>query len=182
MPFQFFDPSKTVTITRGHLPHWDQEGACYFLTWRTADSMPKRVWEQWRNERDRWLQDHSIAPGDKDWRLLVEQLNEEERKDFRRFAKALDDEMDAGHGECLLRRPELAKIVAESLHHFDSHQYVLGGYVVMPNHVHVLVGGLARATMLKQVESWKKWSAMKINKALARSGRFWQDEHYDHLV
>lgn len=36
--------------------------------------------------------------------------------------------------------------------------------------------------MLRQVESWKKWSAMKINQSLGRSGRFWQDESFDPLV
>ena len=45
MDFHFYDPSVPVTVTRGHLPHWDQAGATYFITWRTADSIPKDVWE-----------------------------------------------------------------------------------------------------------------------------------------
>ncbi len=52
----------------------------------------------------------------------------------------------------------------------------------MPNHVHLLVGGLARDAMLGQVESWKKWTALQINRAMGRRGRFWQDESFDHLV
>ena len=115
---QFFNPMVPVTITRGHLPHWDQEGATYFITWRTADSIPKGVWEQWRNERAAWLAEHGIDPTHKDWRKYVEELSEAERKDFRRFSKALEDEVDAGHGECLLRRAELAGIVADSLRFF----------------------------------------------------------------
>lgn len=182
MKFQFFNPMKTVTITHGHLPHWDQEGATYFITWRTADSIPKATWEQWRRERDAWLVAQGIDPAFKDWRRRMEELPEAERKDFRRFSKALEDEMDAGHGDCVLQRPELAVIVADSLRFFDGSRCTLGDFVVMPNHVHLLVGGLARQTMLKQVESWKKWSAIKINEALGRSGRFWQDEHFDHLV
>jgi putative transposase len=51
-----------------------------------------------------------------------------------------------------------------------------------PNHVHLLVGGLARGGMLKQVESWRKWAALQINRALGRTGRFWQDESFDHIV
>jgi putative transposase len=68
------------------------------------------------------------------------------------------------------------------LRFFDGQRYELGDFVVMSNHVHLLVGGMARNAMQKQVESWKKWSAMRINEALGRSGRFWQDESFDHLV
>jgi putative transposase len=182
MKFKFFNPMQPVMITQGHLPHWDQEGATYFITWRTADSIPKEVWLRWRTERSAWLAEHGIDPDLKDWRQHVEELSEVLRKDFRRFSKALEDEVDEGHGECLLRRKELAGIVADSLRFFDGARYDLGDFVVMPNHVHLLVGGLVREAMLKQVESWKKWSAMKINEALGRLGRFWQDEHFDHLV
>ncbi|MBL9180207.1 MAG: transposase [Verrucomicrobiaceae bacterium] len=182
MAFQFFNPAKKVSMTHGHLPHWDQEDATYFITWRTADSIPKEVCQRWRSERDAWLAERGIDPTAKDWRRRVEVLCDEERKDFRRFSKALEDEMDACHGECLLKRAELAEIVTGALRFFDGSRYMLGDFVVMPNHVHLLVGGLARDAMLKQVESWKKWSAMKINEVLGRSGRFWQDESFDHLV
>ncbi|MEY4482589.1 MAG: hypothetical protein RL693_41 [Verrucomicrobiota bacterium] len=43
MAFQFFNPEAEITITQGRLPHWDQTGATYFITWRTADSVPKLV-------------------------------------------------------------------------------------------------------------------------------------------
>ena len=44
--------------------------------------------------------------------------------------------------------------------------------------------------MLRQVASWKKWTALQIHRApgpfdklrAGRSGRFWQDESFDHLV
>jgi type I restriction enzyme R subunit len=59
---------------------------------------------------------------------------------------------------------------------------LLGDFVVMPNHVHLLVGGLGRDRMLAQITSWKKWSAIQINKQLGLRGRLWQDESFDHLV
>lgn len=182
MAFQFFNPAKKVSVTQGHLPHWDQEGATYFITWRTADSIPKEVWLRWRDDRDAWLQSHGIDPSAKDWRRHVEELSEADRHDFRRFAKALEIELDAGHGECVLKWPDIAEIVTGALRFFNGQRYELGDFVVMPNHVHLLVGSMARKAMLKQVESWKKWSAIKINEVLGRSGRFWQDESFDHLV
>jgi hypothetical protein len=182
MPFEFFNPAKEVGVTQGHLPHWDQEGATYFITWRTADSIPKVVWLRWRDERDAWLLSRCINPSADDWRRQVEDLPEVDRQDFRRFSKAWEHELDACHGECVLSDPKLAELVVGALRFFDGDRYVLGDFVVMPNHVHLLVGGMPRNAMLRQVESWKKWSAMKINQSLGRSGRFWQDESFDHLV
>ena len=180
--FQFFNPAAKVTISHRHLPHWDQAGATYFITWRTTDSIPREIWLRWREERDVWLLAHDINPASKDWRFDLEMLDEAARDDFRQFARALESELDACHGDCVLRDPRFSKLVSDSLRHFDGSRYVLGDYVVMPNHVHLLVGGLARQAMLKQVESWKKWTALQINEALNRSGRFWQDESFDHLV
>lgn len=182
MPFKFFNPHANVTITRGHLPHWDQEGATYFITWRTADSIPKPIWEQWRQDRDAWLFDHGIDPAQRDWRRLLEHLPEAERLDFRQFTTRLEHEMDVCHGACVLRQPELRQIVMDALRFFDGPRYTLGDFVVMPNHVHVLVGGMAREVILTQVESWKRWTAKQINQTLGQHGRFWQDESFDHLV
>ncbi|MEX2285564.1 MAG: hypothetical protein WD648_00665 [Planctomycetaceae bacterium] len=33
-----------------------------------------------------------------------------------------------------------------------------------------------------QCYSWKKFTAREINRALGQSGRFWQEESFDHLV
>lgn len=171
-----------MNITHGHLPHWDQEGATYFITWRTADSLPKPVWEAWRTERAEWLKNNGIDPSQQDWRKLLELLPDEKRRAFRRFSSQLEHAIDAGHGECSLLQNNHASIVADTLKFFDGQRYTLSDFVIMPNHVHVIVGGLARQEMLRQVESWKKWSAIKINEALGRKGRFWQDESFDHLI
>jgi len=182
MDFRFYDPSVPVTVTNGHLPHWDQADATYFITWRTADSVPKDVWVRWRWERSRWLRENGIDPACIDWKKQIEALPEAQRRDFRRFSNALESELDSCHGDCTLRLPEFAAIVAEALHHFDGDRYLLGDFVVMPNHVHLLVGGIPREQMLLEIESRKHWTAGQINKHLGRKGRFWQDESFDHLV
>jgi len=182
MPFQFFDPHAAVTVTHGYLPHWDQSGATYFITWRTADSIPKGVWEHWRQMRNIWLVEHGIDPERKDWRRQAEELTDVERRNFRQFSTRLESEADACHGACVLRQPDLRQIVIDALHFFDGTRYTLGDFVVMPNHVHLLVGGMSRDAMLSQVESWKRWTSRHINNALSRNGRFWQDESFDHLV
>ncbi len=181
MSFRFFNPESPITVIQGHLPHWDQAGATYFITWRTADSIPKATWIRWRELRCQWLLDHSIDPSSSSWRKDLEELPETQRKDFRRFAKDLENEIDSCHGTCPLRDPACAEIVAHVLQS-DGVSYLLGDFVVMPNHIHLLVGGMPRDRMLHQVMRWKKQSAFQINRLLGRRGRLWQDESFDHLV
>ncbi len=92
------------------------------------------------------------------------------------------DNLDRGWGACALRNPDISGIVAKCLLHFDSDRYCMADFVVMPNHVHLLVGLLGDTDILDQCYSWKKFLAGKINKLLGTSGRFWQEESFDHLV
>jgi type I restriction enzyme R subunit len=52
----------------------------------------------------------------------------------------------------------------------------------MPNHVHVIACLLGDTDLEAQCYSWKKYTSTKINRALGRKGRFWQEESFDHLV
>ena len=52
----------------------------------------------------------------------------------------------------------------------------------MPDHVHVLVAFPDEAELLRQCESWKHFTAAKINRGLGRKGRFWQQDGFDHLI
>jgi hypothetical protein len=59
--FTGFDPASA--IQRGefsgysrHLPHWRLAGACYFVTFRLADSIPREVLEEIQREEGLWKQ------------------------------------------------------------------------------------------------------------------------------
>ncbi|HWB12944.1 MAG TPA: hypothetical protein VG826_27210 [Pirellulales bacterium] len=92
------------------------------------------------------------------------------------------DDLDRGLGACVLRRRAVAQIVSDALRHFDGERYDLGDFVVMPNHVHLLCCLRGATEIQPQCESWKKFSAGKVNRLLGRSGRFWQEESFDHLI
>ena len=182
-PIELFDPEGDVLITQRQLPHWSQAGAITFITWRTNDSIPAPVLQQWRGDRCRWLRAHGLDPDEPDWRTNLARLPAALREEFRRaFSDRWHEALDACHGECVLRRPELAKIVASSLHHFDNDRYLLTDFVVMPNHVHLLAAFRDQEAMLAQFESWKHYMAVQINRHLGRTGRFWEQDGFDHLV
>jgi len=183
MIFELFDPNADVRITAGNLPHWYQPGVTYFITFRTDDSMPVEVAERWYRGRDDWLRRHGIDPFTPKWSSQLRLLPQVQQQQFHEtFSREFLEHLDKGHGECVLRRPELAKIVSDSLRHFDGQRYHMGDFVVMPNHVHLLVCLHGDTDVENQCYSWKKYTATKINQTLIRKGRFWQEESFDHLV
>jgi len=178
MDFRPFDPHGEVTAYRLHLPHWRQPGVTYFVTTRLADSLPQAKLREWNEEREHWLRARGCrTPAD------LERLAERERREFHRhFTAKFHAWLDAGFGACLLRQAEAARIVADALRFFDGERYVLGDFVVMPNHLHLLVTPAPDHQLSDIVRSWKTFTARQINGLLGRSGAFWQAETYDHIV
>ncbi|HWN10844.1 MAG TPA: transposase [Pyrinomonadaceae bacterium] len=59
--------------------------------------------------------------------------------------------------------------------------YRLSAYVVMSNHVHILIWPMA--LLYRITKSVKGYTARECNKLLGRTGeKFWQDESFDHSV
>jgi putative transposase len=180
---QVFDPKEDYAVFTRRLPHWSQAGTVCFITWRTWDSIPEQVLKGWLAERDAWLTEHGIDPTRENWRAKLQTLNSKLLQEFQlQLSDRWNEHLDACDGECVLQRPEFSREVASSLRHFNGDRYELTDFVVMPNHVHLLAAFPDEESMLKQCESWKRFTATKINSALNRKGRFWQQEDFDHLV
>jgi REP element-mobilizing transposase RayT len=182
MPFEIFDPQAEYAVRVGNLPHWYQPGVTYFVTFRTEDSVPQSLIKTWFARRNKCLSQHGIDARSKDWRRQLERLPQVEQQFHPLFTRAFFEYLDRGHGACDLRNPELAEIVPDSLRHFNGSRYQLGDFVVMPNHVHLIVCLMNGTEIEAQCESWKHFTATRINKLLSRTGRFWQEESFDYLV
>jgi REP-associated tyrosine transposase len=183
LPFHLFDSSADTLVVERRLPHWSQAGAVCFITWRTHDSLPKTVLDRWFDDRDRWLRAQAVDPDKPDWRQALRQLDRGIVQKFLSvFWNRWHDALDECQGACVLRQPELAGIIADSLHYFDGQRYLLLDFVVMPNHVHLLAAFPEEKAMLSQCESWKHYTATQINRHLRQKDRFWQQDGFDHLV
>jgi type I restriction enzyme R subunit len=177
-----FDPKAELLIHEHCRPHWSQAGAVVFITFRAHDSIPRDVLRRWERQKQEWLQRRDKGT-DAHWSVVVEALSQPERAEFdATFHRCREAFLDSCHGRCLLKRPEFAKIVADSLLHFDGQRYRMGDFVVMPNHVHLLAAFPNADTMKEQCDSWLHYTAFRINRALGEQGKFWQEEPFDHLV
>jgi putative transposase len=171
--FQGLREDKPLEIYVRHLPHWRQEGATYFVTFRLSDSLPQVKLDELANRRREWEQRYPPPWG----KEALERL-------AREHATYVEKWLDQGMGSCLLKEPTFALYLTEAMHHFDGERYELDAYVVMPNHVHAIVRPLActQHPLETIVGSWKQFSGKRMNWRAGTKGNQWQPESYDRIV
>ncbi len=78
--------------------------------------------------------------------------------------------------------PHEREIIASILKYFDNQRYDLFAFVVMPDHVHLLVKPRNGFLLNQIVHSWKSYSANRLQRDFGRRNRIWQDEYFDRIV
>jgi len=96
----------------------------------------------------------------------------------------MDRRLDrAEFGPQWLRDERVAPEIIDAFH-FAQHQlrfYELYSFVIMPNHVHLLVQ--PKVQLARITKSLKGYTARRANQILDRTGSpFWQYESFDHWV
>lgn len=145
--------------SRGYLPHLDVANKLQAVTFRLADALPRKVVERWKREI-------LALEGNKD-QFLRQKIFKYE---------------DVGYGSCVLKNPEIAEIVQQTILHFDTQRYRILDWVIMPNHVHVLIHCLAGFPLGDIVRSWKTFSSREINRILDRTGKLWTTDYHDRYI
>jgi REP element-mobilizing transposase RayT len=160
---------------RGRLPHLKRQGAMYFVTMRLGDSLPSGEFARLKHERELLLAQARAARRPLTWH--------EEQQLIAWYCDKVEALLDAGKGACWLSNTGVAELVAESLNHFSGQRYDLRAWVIMPNHVHVVVWPYHRYTLSSILHSWKSYTSKEANKILCRKGEaFWQVESFNHWV
>lgn len=169
------------TFYSRHLPHYVPPGATLFMTFRLAGSLPKSIMEALKQEYEQINQqlDEITVCAERKAQAYLEQ-----RKYFGRWDKILDQ---ATYGPTWLQVDEVAKLVKESIQYRDGKVYKLHAYCIMNNHVHVLFTPVLRDKetyhpLQEIMQSLKGYTAYNANQVLGRSGSFWHNESYDHVV
>ena len=165
------DKSAPILKTRRILPHWSQDGCTYFVTFRLADSVAAPVWKKWKEQRAIWFETHP-----KPW-------DPETQKAYNaKFPAQMELWSDSGYGSCALADVQLRDTVAKVMHRFDGQHFALGDYVLMPNHVHVLVTPHQGHALGSILTGWKRVSGHAILKITGLPKPFWISEDFDHVV
>ncbi len=61
-------------------------------------------------------------------------------------------------------------------------KYLLHAYVVMPDHLHLILKPIQGCPLAEIMKTIKGGAAYELNKRLERKGKFWQTENFDHLI
>jgi REP element-mobilizing transposase RayT len=142
-----------LTYYERHLPHWQHEDAALFVTWRLFGSFPRTV---------EMLGIQSAG------KVFV----------------AIDRELDqAVTGPRWLQEERVAQCGVDALQYGEQQLglYELEAWVLMVNHVHILID--PKAKLQKITRSIKSYSARQANAIIGRTGQpFWQEESYDQWV
>ena len=146
--------------SRGYLPHYDGGELTQTINLRLADSLPQAVLNKWKRE---FAKDPTA-----DVKTVLRQR--------------IDHYLDQGYGSCALRDERVAGMVQKSLLHFDDQRYQLSAWVVMPNHVHILLTPEASWSLSEIMQSLKSYTSHEANKILSRSGQFWMEDYFDRYV
>ena len=145
--------------SRGYLPHFEGGEIAQTINLRLADSLPKRVLERWNQE---FTRDRTVAAP------VVRERTE-------RY-------LDQGYGSCALRDVRVAQMVQDALLHFDSERYWLSAWVVMPNHVHLLLTPNSLWPLSRITKLFKSYTAHQANRILDLHGQFWMEDYFDRYV
>lgn len=154
--------------TRRRLPHVDAPGHFQHVVFHLADSLPRDV--LLRMERE----------------LAHLPAYQQQQTKARRIEALLD----TGRGSCLLGHPTCARIMVETLLFADGSRYQLHAWVVMPNHVHVLVRQDQHHPLSGIVQSWKRHSSREIRRlgydvnrqAASPHAGIWQRDYWDRYI
>jgi REP element-mobilizing transposase RayT len=151
-PFPCLD---ALRAPQRYLPSVARPAATYFATFGLADSLPA-------------ANHHRLNPR---WWLNRPHA----------FVSA-DRHLDAGRGSCLLATRTWAELVATTLTQADGLTHSLGTFVIMPNHVHVLIRPSGGEDVESVLHRWKASAAYHLRRAGVATGRVWQEESLTRVV
>jgi REP element-mobilizing transposase RayT len=157
-----FDPASLRAwddrlYTRDYLPVLDAPHEAQIVTFRLADSLPRHVVAQIRQERLRLPKNDPRCTAADKW-------------------------LDAGHGDCTLADPANAQIIRDVLYRDAGRLYTLMAWVIMPNHVHAILTPFAAEPLWSIIQTWKSVSAHRIQRRRGCHGTLWQRSYFDRMI
>ena len=180
---------KKKDFYRHYLPHYQQPGQAYFITWCLKDAIPAKALYSYTQKLEMlksYIEMHRI---DKSENSIIESLEDEYHATRRKYIKAYNDLLDAERNPIInLSKPEYTEIIIGSLKFWEGKKLNNYAITIMSNHVHWVFEILEKdeegnPVYLQDVmQSVKRFSANRINKLENRQGHLWQKESFDTTI
>ena len=190
---------------RHMLPHFQQPGQAYLITWNLKDAVPKKVLKRYtqklENLKSQIADWNLYHPGTVDSAPLIKKCEskftapeiKELKKEYysirKKYIKAYDDLLDAERNPSInLSKPENTKIIINALNYWAGKKLTNYAFCIMPNHVHWVVELFEKdetgdPVYLQDIlYSVKRFSSTQINKIENRKGALWQKESFETTI
>lgn len=168
----FFDRNKDIEAKfSGNLPHMHQDETMQYVTFRLGDSLPLSECADIYQRLESFKKIHPLPWDGQTKNLYWKQMGPIQQR-----------LLDNGYGACWLKHPECRKILIGAISYRDNIDYEVYCYVIMPNHVHMLIRPLGKHKIEDILHSIKLFSARRINALVGRRGIFWMKESFDRMV
>ncbi|NDP19482.1 MAG: hypothetical protein GZ091_00160 [Paludibacter sp.] len=174
---------------RRHLPHFQQSGQAYFVTWCIKDAVPHKALEsyaiQLKNIRN-LIDNEKINTADDE---KISDLKIEYFRIRKKYMKAYDDLLHLQTEFIVnLSKEENTQAIINALCFWEGKRIENYALCVMSNHVHWVFRVLDNDEIGEPIylqdilQSVKRFSANQINKLENRTGTIWQNESYDTTI
>jgi REP element-mobilizing transposase RayT len=174
---------------RHNLPHFQNRGQAYFVTWNLKNAIPQKVFYKYATKLNILKTNISFLEQLQSEPLELAKAKKEyfisRNKYILAYAEMLDNYMSP---EIDLSQPEIREIMVQTLRFWHGVRLHNFAFTVMPNHVHWVFELYAWDMEGKQVflqdilQSVKRFSSNRINKLLGSAGSFWQKESFDTTI
>lgn len=174
---------------RNNLPHYQQPGQAYFITWNLKDAIPAKAFQDYTFQLERI--DHQIRDlrKAKAAESQIINLQKEYYRLRKKYLKAYNDMLDAERNPSVnLSKAENTAIILKTLLFWEGKKLHNQAITVMYNHVHWVFETLekddqGKAVFLEDImQSVRRESANKINKNEHLQGSLWQKESFDTTI
>lgn len=171
------------------LPHFQQPGQAYFVTWCLKDSVPPKALSRYTHKLQEIKIQIEFKKKQNEPNQMLKELMEDYSQTRKKYLKAYDDLLAKNHDRTIdLNKPELLEIIIEALTSWDGSRIENYVWCIMPNHVHWVfkvkkTDNEGNHIYLQDImQSVKRHTANKINKLIGRNGNFWQKESFDTTI
>lgn len=174
---------------RRHLPHFQQSGQAYFVTWCIKDAVPPKALESYTvklNDISNQIDNAKMSKADD---RIISDLKIEYYRIRKKYMKAFDNLLHLQTEFIVnLSKEENTQVIIQALCFWEGKRIKNYALCVMSNHVHWVFRVFDKdengePIYLQDIlQSVKRFSANQINKQENRTGTLWHNESYDTTI
>jgi REP element-mobilizing transposase RayT len=174
---------------RQYLPHFQQPGQTYFITWCLKEAIPALALDSYTRKIELLLNQIKMKKDLKSEDGVIENLEKEYHLERRKYIKAFNDLLDMEQKSSInLSRPQNAQVVISSLRYWEGKKLTNYAFTIMSNHIHWVFAThnkdeKGNLVYLQDIlKSVKQFTSNQINKLEDRKGTLWQKESFDTTI